>query len=424
MRTDIAINGSNSPEAGFIGWVPVPSQVRLSDPTGATGPVGVRLRSTNGRQGGQVEFYPALPGVAQPELALTLPTDGAPVDFFVAGRFGRASTAPRDVTIEVVNAADNQILSRTPLMVRIRKDANTLTTAERNRFLSAFATLNDRGMGRFSDFRNVHTDAGSDEAHDFAGFLPWHRAFLLDLERELQRIDPSVALPYWRFDRPAPRLFTRDFMGVSDVNAVVRFSAANPLQFWATDGTPGIVRRPHFRTQTEPAQGPFGAVIDELATLALGLPGNRYARFRRMEGNPHGTAHVAFGGSISSIGTAAKDPLFFLLHANVDRLWARWQLANRRFDVTSTDSYTFLGNAASPGATRIGHNLEDTMWPWNQVVGDPRPLTAPGGTFPPSSLASAPGLTPTVRSMIDYQGVRTPASRLGFDYDDVPFQLP
>jgi hypothetical protein len=29
-----------------------------------------------------------------------------------------------------------------------------------------------------------------------------------------------------------------------------------------------------------------------------------------------------------------------------------------------------------------------------------------------------------VASMIDYQGVRTAASRLGFDYDDVPFEFP
>lgn len=41
----------------------------------------------------------------------------------------------------------------------------------------------------------------------------------------------------------------------------------------------------------------------------------------------------------------------------------------------------------------------------------------------PSPLTSAPGLSPTVSAMIDYQGVRTPASRLGFDYDDVPFQF-
>ena len=50
--------------------------------------------------------------------------------------------------------------------------------------LAAFATLNNAGMGRFADFRNVHSSAGDPEAHQNAGFPPWHRAFLLDLERE------------------------------------------------------------------------------------------------------------------------------------------------------------------------------------------------------------------------------------------------
>jgi tyrosinase len=423
LRTDVSINGSNSGATSYVGWAPVPSQVRLSDPTGATGPVAVRLRGRSVGQGGRVVFYPALPGAARPELTLTLPLGGAPVSFLVAGQFGRPSLADRDAAIEVVNAANGQVLSTTPLMVRIRKNANTLSVAERNRFRSAFATLNDRGMGRFSDFRNVHTAAADEEAHGRSGFLPWHRAFLLDLERELQRIDPSVALPYWRFDQPAPRVFSRDFMGFADaVQGTVRFSADNPLQFWATDGVPGIVRPPRFNTQTEAARNniPNFPVIDELATLDRG--GTQFEQFRRMEGTPHGAAHVSFGGSISDVPTAAKDPLFFLLHANVDRLWAKWQWARRRFDA-SPSTYQFRGSAGSPGATRVGHNRNDTMWPWNQVTGSPRPPTAPGGEFPPSALTGAPGARPTVGALIDYQGVASPASRLGFDYDDVPFQL-
>jgi hypothetical protein len=34
---------------------------------------------------------------------------------------------------------------------------------------------------------------------------------------------------------------------------------------------------------------------------------------------------------------------------------------------------------------------------------------------------SAPGKQPTVGSIIDYQGRFDPGKRLGFDYDDVPF---
>jgi tyrosinase len=418
MRTEVVINGSASAAARYLGWAPVPAQVRLVETIGASGPVPVTLRNRDTTRGGQVVFFDAVPGQPRSELRLTLPLTGAPVDVHLAGWWQRPSTRDGDAAVEVVHASGRPVLGVTPLMVRVRKDAETLTTEERNRVRAAFATFNNRGMGRFSDFRNAHTTAADREAHGFTGFLPWHRAFLLDLERELQRIDPSVTLPYWRFDRPAPRLFSTEFMGVADgATGTVRFSAANPLQFWATDGTPGIVRRPRFNPQVQP----INADAERFTVMVLGGPGQLYSNFRRMELNPHASAHNSFTGFITNLGTAARDPLFFLLHANVDRLWARWQVIHRRFDGTSTRSFSRPGSASSPGDRTIGHNVNDTMWPWNQVTTPPRPPTAPGGGLVPSPLINAPGARPTVGAMIDYQGVLMPSSRLGFDYDDVPF---
>ena len=419
MRAEITFSGSTNPAARYVGWAPVPAQIRLADTTGATDPVTVLLRNQNTAHGGQVEFFGSVTGTGQAELELPLPVTGEPADIRIAGQFQRPSSADQDAAVEVIDADTNAVLGVTPLMVRIRKDATTLTTAERDRFLAALAAFNNRGMGRYSDFRNVHTQAGSPEAHGSTGFLPWHRAFLLDLERELQAIDPSVALPYWRFDRPAPSLFSPDFMGVPNSVGTLQFSGVNPLQFWVTDGTPGIVRPTRFVTQTQPAN-----VISEASTLTLGGPDGLYEAFRTMEDSPHGSAHTSFGGSISSIPTAARDPLFFMLHANVDRLWAKWQWLKQRFDLTSTKTFSAPGKAGDPGARRIGHNLDDTMWPWNQVTTPPRPPAAPGGTLAPSPLTSAPGLSPTVGELIDYQGILTPPSRLGFDYDDVPFEIP
>ena len=255
--------------------------------------------------------------------------NGTSVPFFVAGRFGRPSAGNGDVRIEA--RTGTTLVGSVPVMVRIRKNANTLTTAERDRFVAAFAQLNNQGLGRFADFRDMHTNVSSPQAHGAAGFLPWHRAYLLDLERELQAIDPSVALPYWRFDRAAPNLFQLDFLGVSDSLGTVRFSNSNPLQFWRTDGVQGINRRPFFNTGSAPP-----GLLSEAQTLALGT---QYRAFRTMEGNPHGLAHTSFGGSISSIGSAARDPLFFLLHCNVDRLWAKWQRQNGRFNAAQAASY-------------------------------------------------------------------------------------
>jgi tyrosinase len=409
MEIELLINNSADQRARYVSWTPSPCRIRLTDTTGLAQPADVVLSSKSSDSGGNVVFYSSPTGAAAPELALQLPLNGTSVGFYVGGRFGRPSRADGDVSVEV--KAGTEQVAEVPLMVRIRKDATTLSAEERDRFIAAFARFNNRGTGRFADFRNMHTAAGSPEAHGQPGFLPWHRAYLLDLERELQNIDPGVALPYWRFDRPAQGLFTRDFMGESNRLGTVSFSSANPLQFWVTDGVQGITRRPLFDTDTESAID----VLSENETLDLG---DAFVDFEELEGNPHGLAHVSFGGSISSIPTAAKDPLFFMLHANVDRLWAKWQSRFNRFNPAEEKS--FDTNAAN-GGNRVGHNLPDTMWPWNGETAPPRPPAAPGGGLASSFSVRAPGPAPRVRDCFDFQGKVRTTSSLGFDYDDVPY---
>jgi len=405
MNVELQINNSINPKAQFVSWAPSPCRIRVTNPSGAITPtVTIRLSSTSAATGGAVVFRKGTTGAFSNTLTLTVPINGTSVPFFVAGKFGRPSSSNADVRIDA--RFGTLLVGSVKVMVRIRKNANDLTPAERDRLVSAFAQINNQGAGRFADFRDMHTNVTSPQAHGAPGFLPWHRAYLLDLERELQSIDPTVALPYWRFDQASPNIFTLDFFGVSNSVGTVSFSPTNPLQFWRTDGVPGINRRPFFATNTAPP-----GLRTEAQTLALG---NAYPAFRTLEGNPHGSAHTSFGGFISSIGTAARDPLFFLLHCNVDRLWAKWQRQFGRFDPAVAASFD---GAANP----IGHNLPDTMWPWNGITTPPRPPTAPGGSLAASPCVSAPGPQPRVSQSLDYQGNVNAVSRLGFDYDDVPF---
>ena len=139
------------------------------------------------------------------------------------------------------------------------------------------------------------------------------------------------------------------------------FSPTNLLRFWQTDGGPGISRRPDFDAQTQ-APG----VRDQAATLLMGGPrpnamfdaGPASAAFDGMEGNPHGRAHTSFSGWIRSASTAPRDPLFFLLHCNVDRLWAVWQWFNDRFDGTQARTPT---SSAAPQARRATRS-SGTTW--------------------------------------------------------------
>ena len=170
---------------------------------------------------------------------------------------------------------------------------------------------------------------------------------------------------------------------------------------WVTDSDPGILRASLFNTKTEAAPGvPGFELLNQAQTLALGP---NYPAFRAMEGTPHGAAHVSFNGWISDIPTAPKDPLFFMLHANVDRLWALWQWMNQRTNPDDPNTYT--------GQNRDGRRVNDTMWPWNGVITPPRPNFAPGSGLPSVAADSRrPAASPpsATRSTTTAAGSRCP----------------
>jgi len=394
----------------YLSWAPRKLTLRLIDAQGRN-PATVRLSSLRAIP---LQFAVARTADGQPTLDIDLPQDSSPAEVWISGVFGEASTEDGDSGYRINDLASGVELASQPAMVRIRKNANRLADGERDRFLQAMADLNASGTGRFRDFRDMHVDAARIEAHFDVGFLPWHRSYLLDLERELQEIDPSVALPYWRFDEPAPQVFSTDFMGLPNSVGRVIFEPGHPFESWVTDGQLGLVRPMGFPPDARPP-----VIISEADTLALEPEAGetKYRGFAEMEGNPHGIAHTRFslGSFIRAIGTAARDPLFFMLHANVDRLWAKWQWLER---LRNPDDAQAFGTSDD---NRVGHRLDDTMWPWNQIVTPPRPISAPGGTLAPSPLTPRPGLSPMVRDMIDYQGI-TAGDPLGFDYDDVPIE--
>jgi len=401
---ELKIHGVATGEA-FLGWTPIACSLKITnDPQPDQDVV---LRNRNAAEGGQVVFRDSFAGAEADTLALTVPGDGSEVSFFMGGKFGSPSFHNQDGAVSVHDATNNNVLHQRALMVRVRKDANVLTNAERNRFLTAFAALNSN-TAAYQDFVDSHNSAADPEIHGRPSFLPWHRGFILDLERLLQNEDSSVALPYWRFERTAPNVFISDFMGdAPDSAGRVTLSSTNPIRSWTINGVTGIIRRPGFNTTNASP-----SLLNETQTLALGT---NFADFRDMEGDPHGFAHTSFTrGPIRSIGAASQDPLFFMLHCNIDRLWAKWQLANNRFDVASSDTYS------DGGSSRAGDDLADTMWPWNGVTGGTRPPTAPGGSFPQLAFPAKPSALITVGETIDYIG-KTQGNELHFHYDDVPY---
>jgi len=126
VTVDLQINNSASPQARYLTWAPSPCRIRLTDPSGASTPlVNVTLTGRSSATGGAITFRKTATGTSSTSLSLQLPIDGASVPFFILGRFGQPSVSDQDVSIEI--RAETTLIDQVRVMVRIRKNANTLT---------------------------------------------------------------------------------------------------------------------------------------------------------------------------------------------------------------------------------------------------------------------------------------------------------
>lgn len=225
-----------------------------------------------------------------------------------------------------------------------RKNLTRLTPDERRAFVTAVNAL--RTAGEYDDYVDQHQGATS-HGHSGPAFFPWHREFLRRFERALQTIDATVSLPYWDFtvenlnsSSTDSLIWRDDFMGGPGDSANGFRVATGPFAAWG-------LRRNAFNIFDRPGQG---------GPIATALANPSYSIFRQVEG-PHGRSHTWTGGDVGNPATAPRDPVFWLIHANMDRLWAEWIQRHQ-----STPGFApYLPLAGGP----LGHNLNDTMWPWN-----------------------------------------------------------
>lgn len=418
---EIEINGPG-PGDDYLTWAPMPGRIRLPSSNRAQGPVIVCLTNDPGQVGGDVRFAPFQPEwpryttATEETLTLTLPAytgdDEGWIPFVVAGAFGHPSFSDKDTMIEVhEESPGGRVLGTQAMMVRVRKAAHRMNADERGRYLAALERMRPQdGSADFIQYyEDVHREAGP-RSHRGPAFLPWHRAFLLQFERQLQSIDPSVSLPFWDWTTDVAPLLTGDFLGIS-TREVVEFDGLNPIRNWMS-ANQRIRRRPgvqgiymgaqDLRFENAFRQSDYGPYPQGFGT--------------ELEQRLHDDGHTWVGGNqgwMADAGKAAQDPLFFLHHCNVDRTWAHWQYLHDRFgDLTPAD-YWPPGDY-TPGIGYPGNNLEAAMWPWNESAA-PFPASGRLGVWPSQPTAPRP------RDMIDYLGVRFPAVDLGFCYDDVAF---
>lgn len=224
----------------------------------------------------------------------------------------------------------------------IRRNIAKVTEEERTLFINAIKTLdtsafvypNNAGQEGADAAGNItywdmqeqiHKDghAHGVDVHVGPAFIPWHRAIVNHLENLLRQVDSRLSLHYWDWTTD-PRaasgdsaaLFTNIFMGSASGDA------GPPLDdFESTEGGGHLhiwrsVGNAHAKPSGEPDITPDANI--------LGAP--NFTDFHNALKNAHDfVAHSYIGGTISQAHYSFHDPFVFLLHSNLDRLWATWQ---------------------------------------------------------------------------------------------------
>jgi tyrosinase len=173
-------------------------------------------------------------------------------------------------------------------------------------------------------------------------FLAWHRMELFFFERILRTLsgDPTLTVPYWNFGVP-PK-------GMSGVGARLPASfrlemvngSLNPLWWrYRNDGL-SVDNKPLcakvVTTAQAFAQTAFFSNVKKNSLMSFGggasqitAHGSEGMGTGQLENLPHNDVHVSVGDlsalSMSSPDGAGLDPIFWPVHANIDRAWSCWQ---------------------------------------------------------------------------------------------------
>jgi hypothetical protein len=169
-------------------------------------------------------------------------------------------------------------------------------------------------------------------------FLPWHRMYIWYFEQIVRSAvieaggPDDWALPYWNYtDGPPgssalPPAFRVDTLPDGTPNPLFVPNGNRQPAVNAGAALPGIVT-----STTQPLRSTsFSPGFGGLPTGPVHFA-NPHGL---LESQPHDNIHVVVGGDVTQVGCqegwmtdpncAALDPIFYLHHSNIDRLWAKW----------------------------------------------------------------------------------------------------
>jgi tyrosinase len=203
-----------------------------------------------------------------------------------------------------------------PATARVRKEVNSLTPDEVTAYRTAVKVLRERGSADPKGWRAQALIHNGYCPHGNWFFLPWHRAYLYYFEelcRQAIGPDSTFALPYWDWTNNPylPPAFWGVGDPLSDPSREIDPNDPIPPEFVGPTVINNILAITDFETF---ASGK--ALTQRPFTPPFGFTG-------QLEGVPHNNVHTQIGGNMATF-MSPLDPIFWLHHANIDRLWTEW----------------------------------------------------------------------------------------------------
>ena len=199
-----------------------------------------------------------------------------------------------------------------PVRPYVRKNFNTLTAAEKTSFKKGVAELKLRAEPNTNSWlyqANMHDyppgttvrDLYHTCEHGTIHFYTWHRMYLYYFEKILRKAsgDNRLTLPYWNYSLAGQSILPDEFR--NPANATNSLYHANRLRM----NGGGALPPDH---------------VDLSSLSATGFSNFSFSS----EGTPHGVVHGYINGDMGFTQTAGRDPIFWLHHCNLDRLWNKW----------------------------------------------------------------------------------------------------
>lgn len=209
------------------------------------------------------------------------------------------------------------------MAIRYRQNINCLSSSrlhDLRETLAAMYALPADHPHSFLKLAGIHgLPTPSYCAHGYPGFFTWHRAYILAFEEAMRCINHRVTLPYWDWSTTATTGVPSACRHPTYVDRNGNI-APNPLYSGPIDPAAGggmTARAADINTRS------FGQMASAAQAAMSVTP---FADFQPAINSPHGWVHGNVGGHMGSVASAGFDPIFWLHHANIDRLWAVWQM--------------------------------------------------------------------------------------------------